>query len=197
MHERHQLPAGGVHRPHREARNWKPSASRSPISPTPCAEQTGISDPYEDWFPLSCVTPFSQAAQRAARRGDHHAELPSALLARHLPVRGPEPQGRAGDAVRGYRPDAAGDGRAVAQGRQAASEVLHEGRRPGTACASSSTRRSRPEGLTFNKFLQTLQGMTDKKLRPRRHGAERLHLPHPDGGRHALHGFATTTTWSA
>ena len=54
-------------------------------------EQTGIADPYEDWFPLSCVTPFSKLLARPARRGNHHPELPSALLAGHVPVRGPEP----------------------------------------------------------------------------------------------------------
>ena len=89
-------------------------------------QQTGIADPYEDWFPLSCVTPFSKLLERAARRRDHHPELPSALLAGHLPVRGSEPQGRAGDAVRGRGPHAAGDGRAGAQGRQAPHPVLHQ-----------------------------------------------------------------------
>ena len=69
-----------------------------------------------------------QAPERPARRRDHHPELPSALFARHLPVRRPEPQGRARDAVRRHRPHAAGDGRALAQGRQAALPVLHQTR---------------------------------------------------------------------
>ena len=69
-----------------------------------------------------------EADRRLARRGDHHAELPSALLAGHLPVRGPEPQGHAGDAVRGRGSDAAGDGHAGAQGRQAPRPVLHQDR---------------------------------------------------------------------
>ena len=45
-----------------------------------------------------------------------------------------------------------------------------------------------PPGLTFERFLQTLQGMTDKKLG--RDGMDgTLHLPHPAGRGHALHGL--------
>ena len=107
-------------------------------------QQTGIADPYEDWFPLSCVTPFSQAAQRPARRGDHHAELPSALLAGHLPVRRPEPQGGAGDAVRGRGPDAAARWTSWRARRASAASSSSPSSRRGTACASSSTRTRRP-----------------------------------------------------
>jgi len=58
--------------------------------------------------------------------------------------------------------------------------------KPGTTCASSSTPR-KPQDLTFNKFLQTLQGMTDKKYG--RGDSEKGASPTaPDAGRHALHG---------
>ena len=125
-------------------------------------QQTGIADPYQDWFPLSCVTPFSKLSQRPARRGDHHPELPSALLARHLPLRRPEPQGGAGDAVRRHRPDAPGDGRARAQSGQAAASSSSPNSSAWNSLRKFFHEDRAPEGLTFNKFLQTLQGMTDK-----------------------------------
>ena len=36
-------------------------------------DQTGIADPYEDWFPLSCVTPFSKLL--SALRGEETTTL--------------------------------------------------------------------------------------------------------------------------
>jgi uncharacterized radical SAM superfamily Fe-S cluster-containing enzyme len=36
-------------------------------------EQTGIADPHEDWFPLSCVTPFSKLV--SALRGEETTQL--------------------------------------------------------------------------------------------------------------------------
>jgi len=38
-------------------------------------EQTGICDVYQDWFPLSCVTPFSKLA--SALRGELTTHLSS------------------------------------------------------------------------------------------------------------------------
>src|SRR5207248_79401 len=36
-------------------------------------QQTGIADPYQDWFPLSCVTPFSKLI--SALRGEETTTL--------------------------------------------------------------------------------------------------------------------------
>jgi 7,8-dihydro-6-hydroxymethylpterin dimethyltransferase len=56
-----------------------------------------------------------KAAERHAGRADHHADLPSALLAGHIPLRGPEPARRAGHAIRGCGTHAAGHGHAGPQ----------------------------------------------------------------------------------
>ncbi len=50
--------------------------------------QTGICEPYEDWFPLSFIAPFSRLI--GALRGDRdaHADPASPLLHGDLPVRG-------------------------------------------------------------------------------------------------------------
>ena len=68
------------------ATNSKPSALPSAIWAHAMADQTGIFDPLQDWFPLSCVSPFSQLASSHARRRGPHAHLQPALLDGHLPV---------------------------------------------------------------------------------------------------------------
>ena len=102
-----------------------------------------------------------QAAQRPARRRDNHPQLPPALLGGHLSVCRPESESGPGDAVRRSRPDAARYGRTIAQGRQTPLPVLHQVRRleqPAQVLPRGESARR----LTFTKFLQTLQGMTDK-----------------------------------
>ena len=66
--QRHQLPAGRLHRPHLARHELE--AKRFTLSDFAHAvhQQTGICDPYEDWFPLSCVTPFSKLI--SALRGE-------------------------------------------------------------------------------------------------------------------------------
>ena len=51
------------------------------------SDQTGMFDKYNDWFPLSAITPFSKliCGGRASRRADHFQ--PPALLAGNLHVR--------------------------------------------------------------------------------------------------------------
>jgi hypothetical protein len=125
-------------------------------------QQTGIADPYEDWFPLSCVTPFSKLV--SALRGEETTQLschPHCSLGTYLFV----------DKDRHATPLT----RFVEVGPmlQAMDELSRKaGKRRFQLFtkfeAWNSLRKffhqeKAPAGLTFTKFLQTLQGMTDKR----------------------------------
>ncbi len=125
-------------------------------------EQTGIADPYQDWFPLSCVTPFSKLI--SALRGDETTTLschPHCSLGTYLFV----DQTRHAVSVTQF----------VDVGPML-QEMDMLARKAGKRRIQFFTKleawnnlrkffhqEKAPEGLTFNKFLQTLQGMTDKK----------------------------------
>jgi uncharacterized radical SAM superfamily Fe-S cluster-containing enzyme len=125
-------------------------------------QQTGIADPYQDWFPLSCVTPFSKLI--SALRGEETTTLschPHCSLGTYLFV----DQNRKATPVTQF----------VDVGPML-QEMDALARKAGTRRIQFFTKLSAwnslrkffhqeraPEGLTFQKFLQTLQGMTDKK----------------------------------
>ena len=124
-------------------------------------QQTGIADPYEDWFPLSCVTPFSKLL--SALRGEETTTLschPHCSIGTYLFV----DQNRKAIPVTQF----------VEIGPMLR-EMDELSRKAGKRRfqfytkfeAWNSLRKffheeKAPQGLTFNKFLQTLQGMTDK-----------------------------------
>jgi 7,8-dihydro-6-hydroxymethylpterin dimethyltransferase len=135
-------------------------------------QQTGICDVYEDWFPLSCVTPFSKLL--SALRGDETTTLschPHCSLGTYLFVdqnRKAVPVTQfveVGPMLREM------DDLARKANKRASSSSPRSP--PGTTCASSSMRRKRRQGLTFNKFLQTLQGHDRQEVRPRRKRSRR------------------------
>jgi len=125
-------------------------------------QQTGICEPYEDWFPLSCVTPFSKLL--SALRGEETTTLschPHCSLGTYLFV----------DKNRRAKP--------VTQFVDVG-PMLQEmdmlARKAGKRRTQFFTKLQTwnnlrkffhedraPEGLTFKLFLQTLQGMTDKR----------------------------------
>jgi uncharacterized radical SAM superfamily Fe-S cluster-containing enzyme len=124
-------------------------------------QQTGIADPYEDWFPLSCVTPFSKLL--SALRGEETTTLschPHCSLGTYLFV----DQNRKAVPVTQF----------VEVGPMLR-EMDELSRKAGKRRfqfftkfeAWNSLRKffheeKAPQGLNFTKFLQTLQGMTDK-----------------------------------
>ena len=125
-------------------------------------EQTGICDPYEDWFPLSCVSPFSKLL--SAMRGEQTTTLtchPHCSLGTYLFVdqnRHAVPVTRFVDV--GPMLQAMDTLARKTQSRRVklfskfeSWNILRKFFHPERA----------PEGLTFTKFLQTLQGMTDKR----------------------------------
>jgi uncharacterized radical SAM superfamily Fe-S cluster-containing enzyme len=125
-------------------------------------EQTGIADPYQDWFPLSCVTPFSKLL--SALRGEETTTLschPHCALGTYLFV----DQNRKATPVTQF----------VDVGPML-QEMDLLARKAGKRRVQFFTKLSAwnslrkffhaekaPEGLDFQKFLQTLQGLTDKK----------------------------------
>jgi uncharacterized radical SAM superfamily Fe-S cluster-containing enzyme len=125
-------------------------------------KQTGICDPYEDWFPLSCVTPFSKLL--SAIRGEETTTLschPHCSMGTYLFVdqnRKATPVTRFVDIGPMLQEMDVLARKAGARRIQFFTKIE----------AWNSLRKffhadKAPEGLTFTKFLQTLQGMTDKK----------------------------------
>ncbi|MCL4401776.1 MAG: radical SAM protein [Acidobacteria bacterium] len=124
--------------------------------------QTGVADPYEDWFPLSCVTPFSKLI--SALRGEKTTHLschPHCSVGTYMFV----------DKHKNATPVT----KFIDVGPMLQDmEILARKAAPrkikffSKLSAWNSLRRHfhqdrAPEGLTFNLFLQTLQGMTDKR----------------------------------
>jgi len=125
-------------------------------------QQTGIADPYQDWFPLSCVTPFSRLI--SALRGEETTTLschPHCSLGTYLFV----DQNRKATPVTQF----------VDVGPML-QEMDMLARKAGKRRMQFFTKleawnnlrkffhaEKAPEGLDFSKFLQTLQGLTDKK----------------------------------
>jgi len=126
-------------------------------------EQTGIADPYEDWFPLNFVAPFSKLL--GALRGEEVTTLschPHCSLGTYLFV----DQNRKATPVTQF----------VDVGPMM-KEMDMLARKAGKRSIQFFTKleawnglrkffheEKAPEGLNFNKFLQTLQGFTDKRL---------------------------------
>ena len=125
-------------------------------------QQTGIADPYQDWFPLSCVTPFSKLL--SALRGEETTTLschPHCSLGTYLFV----DQNRKAVPVTQF----------VDVGPML-QEMDMLARKAGKRRIQFFTKISAwnslrkffhaekaPQGLDFQKFLQTLQGLTDKR----------------------------------
>jgi hypothetical protein len=125
-------------------------------------QQTGMAKAHEDWFPLSCVTPFSKLI--SALRGDETTTLschPHCSLGTYFFV----DQNRKATPVTRFI-----DVGPMLKEMDALSRKANKRRFQFYTKfeAWNSLRKffhedKAPEGLTFPKFLQTLQGMTDKK----------------------------------
>ena len=125
-------------------------------------QQTGIADPYQDWFPLSCVTPFSKLL--GALRGEETTTLschPHCSLGTYLFV----DQNRKATPVTQFVDVGPMLQEMDVLARKAGKRRLQFFTK---LSAWNSLRKffhaeKAPQGLDFPKFLQTLQGLTDKK----------------------------------
>jgi hypothetical protein len=128
------------------------------------AAQSGITDDYHDWFPISCVTPFSKLM--SALRGEETISLschPHCSLGTYVFV-----NDQTKEAVPITRFVDVGnmlqDIYQAAQKAESASIKLWSKLKVWNSLQKHFHKDKAPEGLDFTKFLQTLQGMTDKKL---------------------------------
>jgi uncharacterized radical SAM superfamily Fe-S cluster-containing enzyme len=125
------------------------------------ADQTGLTDKYEDWFPLSCVSPFSklltklQTYERPNLTSHPHCAMGTYLYV-HPDTKKAIPITRFFDMPAMLRDvdrlaRQVGGARFKMFTRISAWHKLRKHFRPQFA----------PPGLTFERFLQTLQGLTD------------------------------------
>jgi hypothetical protein len=128
------------------------------------SEQTGITDAYHDFFPLACVTPFSKLT--AALRGVGVPTIsshPHCSLGTYLFV---DEETRQAVPITRFVD--------VGNMLQDMDELSRKARKSifklytklsvWNSLKKHFHHDRAPRGLTFTKFLQTLQGLTDKKL---------------------------------
>ncbi len=127
------------------------------------ASQTGITDAYHDWFPLSCVTPFSRLI--SALRGQETTTLtchPHCSIGTYLFV--DEKSRQAVPVTRFFdMPAMLRDVQQLAQSASRARVKLFSKVKAWNALGKHFRPENAPPSLTFTRFLQTLQGMVDKK----------------------------------
>jgi uncharacterized radical SAM superfamily Fe-S cluster-containing enzyme len=130
------------------------------------ADQTGLTDKYHDWFPLSCVTPFSKL--HGAIRGEEVTTIschPHCSLGTYLFV--DKASHRAVSITRFFDV-----GNALQDMYTNATKAdgggLFAKSWAGIKAWNTLRRHFHPEyappGLTFERFLDTLRGFTDKKI---------------------------------
>ncbi len=126
------------------------------------SEQTGLTDAYNDWFPLACVTPFSRML--SAMRGDEVTTLschPTCSLGTYLFV----DQDRKAVPVTRFMdvPGMLRDMDVLARNTKSTTFKLWSQIKTWNMLRKHFKSSEAPKGLTFNRFLATLQGMTDKR----------------------------------
>ncbi|MFB3828633.1 MAG: tetraether lipid synthase Tes [Bryobacteraceae bacterium] len=125
-------------------------------------DQTGICDMYEDWFPLSCVTPFSKLL--SALRGELTTHLschPHCSVGTYLFV---DKNKKATPVTRFIDVGEMLKEMDVLARKAAPKKIKFFSKLEAwNALRKHFHEDKAPEGLTFNLFLQTLQGMTDKR----------------------------------
>ena len=125
--------------------------------------QTGLTDPYEDWFPLACVQPFTRLV--AALRGQANIVMschPHCALGTYLFV------GRDGRAVpvpqffnlKGLLDDMW----ALAQRAETSRVKFFQKAQAFLALRKHWRPERAPAGMTFEGWLHTLNGMVDKNV---------------------------------
>jgi 7,8-dihydro-6-hydroxymethylpterin dimethyltransferase len=128
------------------------------------SEQTGMFDKYDDWFPLSSVTPFSKLM--AALRGEGVPTIsshPHCSLGTYMFV---DEKSRKAVPVTQFVdiPGMLQDIEALAQKTEKSFFRYYHGIKAWNQLQKHFKKELAPPGLTFQKFLDTLQGMTNKKL---------------------------------
>jgi 7,8-dihydro-6-hydroxymethylpterin dimethyltransferase len=128
------------------------------------AKQTGLFNTYDDWYPLSSLTPFSKLM--AALRGEGVPTIsshPHCSLGSYMFV---DERTRAAVPCTRFLdyPAMMQDIEALAQKTEKSFFKFYHQINAWNSLKKHFKEKLAPPGLTFTKFLQTLQGMTNKKL---------------------------------
>jgi uncharacterized radical SAM superfamily Fe-S cluster-containing enzyme len=128
------------------------------------SEQTGITDARADWFPLACVTPFSKLT--AALRGTGVPTIsshPHCSLGTYFFV---DEKSKKAVPITQFVdvPNMLQDMEELSRSAGKARFKLYSKVKAWNSLQKHFKQQLAPPGLTFTKFLQTLQGMTNKKL---------------------------------
>ncbi|HYE24012.1 MAG TPA: radical SAM protein [Clostridia bacterium] len=130
------------------------------------SEQTGMFDKYDDWFPLSFVTPFSKLIAAIEQRGvPTISSHPHCSLGTYMFV---DEKTRTAVPVTKFidMPAMLQDIEELAQKTEKSwiKSKYYRGVQAWASLRKHFKAELAPPGLTFEKFLDTLQGMTNKKL---------------------------------
>jgi len=128
------------------------------------SEQTGLLDKYDDWFPLSSVTPFSKLM--AAIRGEGVPTISShshCSIGTYMFV---DEKSRKAVPVTKFidMPSMLQDIDILSRKMGQTFGKYYHGIKAWTQLQKHFKPEFAPPGLTFQRFLDTLQGMTNKKL---------------------------------
>lgn len=128
------------------------------------SEQTGITDPRSDWFPLACVTPFSKLT--AALRGTGVPTIsshPHCSLGTYFFV---DEKSKKAVPITQFVdvPNMLQDMEELSRSAGKARFKFYSKMKAWNSMQKHFKKELAPPGLSFTKFLQTLQGMTNKKL---------------------------------
>jgi uncharacterized radical SAM superfamily Fe-S cluster-containing enzyme len=128
------------------------------------ADQSGYTDAYHDWFPLACVTPFSKLI--SALKGEETVQLschPHCSLGTYLFV---DEKTRTATPITRFVDVGAmlQEIYQAAEKAEKASIKLWSKIKVWNSLQKHFHKEFAPPGLDFQKFLQTLQGFTDKKF---------------------------------
>jgi 7,8-dihydro-6-hydroxymethylpterin dimethyltransferase len=127
------------------------------------ADQTGITDKYHDWFPLSAVTPFSKLI--SAMKGDETVTLtchPHCSIGTYLFV--DEKSKKAVPATQFLDlPGLLQDMDEIARKTGKSIFKVFSGVKAWNSLKKHFKPQAAPPGLDFQRFLQTVQGCVDKK----------------------------------
>jgi hypothetical protein len=125
------------------------------------ADQTGLTDKYDDWFPLSCISPFSKLLSGLQNfNRPNLTSHPHCAMGTYLYV---DPRSKKAVPITKFfdMPGLLRDIDLLSRGAGAAKIKMFTKINAWQKLRRHFRAEFAPPGLTFERFLQTLQGMTD------------------------------------
>ena len=127
------------------------------------ADQTGLTDKYDDWFPLSCISPFSKLLSGLQNYNRPNlTSHPHCAMGTYLYV---DPQSKKAVPITKFfdMPGMLRDIDLLARSASGARVKLFSKIQAWNRLRKHFRPQFAPPGLTFERFLHTLQGMTDHR----------------------------------